>query len=236
MGREDGPARRAGTVLLWPVGVALASWRYLWRTTPLHRVDEPGSPEDAEPALPEAVVDDRLQRLRDGVGPVFRRRYSVRIEGSSTSPEWLITTIAEEPNRPAPIEMAVFRKTRGGQGSLRVGDEFVIRMPGPWDGPVRTVDRTATSFRLATLRGHLEAGQIEFRARAEDSALVFEIESWAKSGDRLSAWLYDRARVAKETQLHMWTHYCERVGKLAGGRIRGGVHVHTRRFDDTAAS
>jgi hypothetical protein len=236
MGGKDGLARRAGTVLLWPVGMALASWRYLWRTTPLHRVDEPGSAEDAEPPLSGAVVDDRLQRSQDGVGPLFRRRYSVRIEGSPTTPERLITAIAEDPNRPAPIEMAFFSKTRGGAGGLRVGDEFVVRMPGPWDGPVRAVDRTATSFRLATLRGHLEAGQIEFRARAEDSALVFEIESWAKSGDRLSAWLYDRARVAKETQLHMWTHYCERVGRLAGGRIRGGVRVHTRRFDDSAAS
>ncbi len=36
-------------------------------------------------------------------------------------------------------------------------------MPGPWDGPVLVVDQTPTSFRFATLKGHLEAGQIEFR-------------------------------------------------------------------------
>lgn len=233
--RREGPARRARMVLGWPVGIALTSWRYLWRTTPLHRTDEEGSPDDLEPALPDAVVDDRLQRMHDGVGPVFHRRYGVRIEGPTTTPEELIASIAEDPNRPGPIEMAVFRKTRGGEGPLRVGDEFVVRMPGPWDGPVRAVDRTATSFRLATLRGHLEAGQIEFRARAEDAALRFEIESWARSGDRLSAWLYDRARIAKETQLYMWTHYCRRVGRLSGGRVRGGVHIHTRRFDDRAA-
>ena len=48
---------------------------------------------------------------------------------------------------------------------MEVGDEYVVRMPGPWDGPVRVVEVTPTSFRLATLDGHLEAGQIEFRAR-----------------------------------------------------------------------
>jgi hypothetical protein len=62
--------------------------------------------------------------------------------------------------------------------------------------------------------------------------LRFEIESWARSGDRLSSFLYDRVRVAKEMQFHMWMHFCERVGKLAGGRVRGGVEVHTRRLDE----
>ena len=86
----------------------------------------------------------------------------------------------------------MFRKTRGGEGPLAVGDEFVVRMPGPWDGPVTVVDRTPTSFRFATLKGHLEAGQIEFRTSADGDAVRFEIESWARSGDRLSGLLYDR--------------------------------------------
>ena len=37
--------------------------------------------------------------------------------------------------------MAVFRKTRGTARALRLGDEFLVRMPGPWDGPVRVVRR-----------------------------------------------------------------------------------------------
>jgi hypothetical protein len=97
------------------------------------------------------------------------------------------------------------------------------------------VDRTPTSFRFATLRGHLEAGQIEFRARPEDEGIRFEIESWARSGDWLAGLLYDRVRLAKEMQLHMWTHFCERAAKLAGGRIRGGIHIDTRRVEVEAA-
>jgi uncharacterized protein DUF1990 len=96
---------------------------------------------------------------------------------------------------------------------------------------VRVVARSPTMFRFVTLRGHLEAGQIEFRVCRDGGALRFEIESWARSGDRLSSFLYDRVRVVKEMQFHMWMHFCERVGKLAGGRVRGGVEVHTRRLD-----
>ena len=67
-----------------------------------------------------------------------------------------------DPDAAAPGEFATFVKVRGGEGGMRVGDEFVVRMAGPWDGPVRVVDVTDASFRLVTLAGHLEAGQIEF--------------------------------------------------------------------------
>ena len=113
---------------------------------------------------------------------------------------------------------------------MAVGDEYVVRMPGPWDGPVRVVESAPDSFRLATLEGHLEAGQIEFRARHADENVVFEIESWARSADRLSDILYDRLRMSKEVQLHMWTSTLERIVKLSGGRMTGGIDIHTRKI------
>jgi hypothetical protein len=236
MGAEASLGRRAGTVLRWPVGMGLAFWRYLWRTMPLHRSDEEGSPDrDLPPPLPGGLASNRLQRPEDGSGPLFRRRYRVRIEGGRLGPEQLMGEILREPNRAAPVEVAVFRKVKGAEGPLRVGDEFVVRMPGPWDGPVVVVDRTPTSFRFATLQGHLEAGQIEFRTAADGDAVRFEIESWARSGDWLSGLLFDRVRLAKEMQLHMWTHFCERAAKLAKGRIRGGIHIDTRRVEVSGA-
>ena len=108
-------------------------------------------------------------------------------------------------------------------------------MPGPWDGPVRAIEVTPTSFRLATLTGHLEAGQIEFRAADDGGDLVFTIESWARSGDRLSKVLYQSVRMAKEVQLHMWTSFLERVAELAGGRAVGGIDIETRRVDEDGA-
>jgi hypothetical protein len=77
-----------------------------------------------------------------------------------------------------------------------------------------------------TLRHHLEAGQIEFRA-AGGEPLTFEIESWARSGDRVSKLLYQHARMAKEIQLHMWTSFLERVVELSGGVRDGRLEIET---------
>ena len=216
---------RLGTVLRWPLGIALVSWRYMWRTTPLHRSEQAGGIEDLPGQRDQEPADGR-QRLAEGVGPLLHRFYAVQIIDSPMSPAALIDTVAANLNRASP-EMAVFRKTRGTDESLRHGDEFIVRMPGPWDGPVRVVHRDATCFRLATLPGHLEAGQIEFRAASDGDALRFEIESWARAGDRLADLLYNRLRLAKEIQLNMWSHFCVRAAALAHGKPRGGITIRT---------
>jgi hypothetical protein len=219
---------RLRTVLRWPAGIAIVSWRYMWRTIPLHRSEETGTDAD----LPDLTYDrsgfaGRHQPLDAGVGPMLHRSYAVRIAGSSMAPSALIDLVSAKLNQASP-EMAVFRKTQGAPGALREGDEFIVRMPGPWDGPVRVVRRAENSFRLATLAGHLEAGEIEFRAEPDGDAVRFEIESWARAGDRLSALLYNKLRLAKEIQLNMWSHFCVRTAALAGGRPRGGITIRTR--------
>jgi Domain of unknown function (DUF1990) len=220
-------------VARWPLGIAVVSWRYMWRTTPLHRSEEAGSAADLPagwelPAGDDSGPDrDGQQVLAAGRGPLLHRTYAVRITGAELSPAALISLVGTSLNWASP-EMAVFRKTRGADSGLRAGDELVVRMPGPWDGPVRVASRDETSFRLVTLDGHLEAGQIEFRAVPDGDALRFEIESWARAGDRLADVLYNRLRLAKEIQLNMWTHFCLRAADLAGGRPQGGVTIRTR--------
>ena len=117
------------------------------------------------------------------------------------------------------------------EGALRVGDEFVVRMPGPWDGPIRVIEVTPTSFRFATLAGHLEAGQIEWRATDEDGLLRFEIESWARGGDRWSyLLLHDRLRMAKEDpQLYMWTRHAWAPSPASRRAPRRRDQIETRR-------
>ena len=221
---------RARTVLRWPLGIAVVSWRYLWRTTPLHRSEEQGDRTDLPAGWEDSGADGRRQPISEGVGPLLHRCYAVRIAGSAMDPKTLFDVVAANLNRASP-EMAEFRKTRGGDGPLRQGDEFVIRMPGPWDGPVRVERRDAESFLLSTLDGHLEAGLIEFRVSPDGDDLRFSIESWARAGDRLSHLLYNGLRLAKEVQLNMWTHFCVRTAFLAGGRLAGGVTIRTRKLD-----
>ncbi|HEV2070871.1 MAG TPA: DUF1990 family protein [Acidimicrobiales bacterium] len=226
--------RNLATTLAWPFGVSLTSWDYMWRTTPLHRRELPGTlADDAGPALPAGVSRHELQPADAGVGPLFHRRYRVRIREAQLDAEELLARITADPNIVAPKEFARFTKVHGDEGPMRVGDEYLVRMPGPWNGPVRVVARTSTSFRLATLQGHLEAGQIELRAEdAGGGELCCAIESWACSGDRLSLLLYKNLRMAKEVQLHMWTSVLERAARLAGGRLTGGIDVETHRVDE----
>jgi hypothetical protein len=204
----------------------------MWRTTPMRRSEEPGSREaDSPPAVPERVSREALQSPEDGAGPLFHRRYRAHIADPQVGPEELFSKLTSDLNQASPSEFARFDKVQGRADALEVGDELVVRMPGPWDGPVRVLRVTPRSFRLGTLRGHLEAGQIEFSV-ADEAGLVFTIESWARSGDRLANVLFERLRMAKEVQLHMWTSFLERVIDISGGRRAGRIEIRTRRVTD----
>jgi len=224
--------RRLATSLRWPVGVAATTWAYTWRTTPLHRREEPGGWEaDGPPPLPAPLDDDEVQHPEEGAGPLLHRRYHGRIRDGELSAAALMERLGEDPNRVAPGTMARFHKQKGDERRMAPGDEWLVQMPGPWDGPVRVVDVTPTSFRFATLEGHLEAGQIEWHAADEDGDLVFGVESWARSGDRLSHVMHNWLRMAKEVQLHMWTTVIEEAADLAGGRLVRGIDIETRRVE-----
>ncbi|HEY6731053.1 MAG TPA: DUF1990 family protein [Solirubrobacterales bacterium] len=213
----------------WPLGLILAAWRYLWSITPVHRWEMTGDwPADAPPQLPAGTDSAELQSSEDGVGPLMHRIYRVRIIRSTLTPEQLMARMSQNLDGVAPSEFATFQKVEGEKGDLKRGNSYVVRMAGPWDGPVRVIAADATSFRLATLPGHLEAGQIEFRARSDYRSLWFEIESWARSGDRLSDLLYSRLRISKEVQLHMWSSVLQQVVELAEGEMEGGIVITTR--------
>jgi len=237
MPQRPAASRRWLTAATWPIGLGLTSWDYMWRTTPMRRREARGSLPQGPPDLltyPPGVDDDEVQGCEAGAGPLFHRSYRTRIRDSRLSAEDLMERVQSDPNRASPTKFARFHRIHGARGSLGVGDEYVVRMPGPWDGPVRVIDVGRRSFRLATLAGHLEAGQIEFRARPDGELLVFEIESWARSSSRIVNLLYHRLRMAKEVQAHMWISFLERVVDLSGGRMTGGVEIETERIEPEA--
>jgi hypothetical protein len=214
------------------VGIGLTSWDYMWRSTPMHRREElvPVPDSHLPPPFPDGVDDNKVIGVATGHGPLFHRRYCTKIRDSQLGPEDLFARLASNLNRAAPTKFARFQRVLDDGDTLTLGDEFVVRMPGPWDGPVRVIDRGERSFRLATLDGHLEAGQIEFRAGRQE-LLTFEIESWARSATRLSNLLYHRLHMAKEIQLHMWLSFLEGVVSLSEGRMTGGIEIVTSRVE-----
>lgn len=202
--------------------------------TSLTRTETTGDRTDLPSPVPEEVRADDLQYVAEGVGALLHRRYQVVVDGADRGPEVLIAELSRDPNCVVP-DAAVFQRTVGAQGLMRLRDEWLIRMPAPWDGPVRVIGVSTTSFRLATLEGHLEAGQIEFRAAVRpDGALSFEIESWARPGDLLAHLLYNRLPLAKEIQLTVWARTCAAVAEFVGGTARSGVTVQTRVVDGPA--
>jgi hypothetical protein len=235
MPRRPPFSRRWLTAATWPVGVALTSWDYMWRTTVMYRreVVETRADDHLPYPYPPDVDATEVQSVDDGTGPLFHRRYNVRIRGSRLEAEGLMGAVKRDLNAAAPTKFARFQRVLGEGDALAAGDEYVVRMPGPWDGPVRVIDDTPRSFRLATLDSHLEAGQIEFRAEpGREGRLSFTIESWARSADWLSDFLYHRVGMSKEVQLHMWISFLEGVVKLSDGEIDGGIDIDTRRVDD----
>lgn len=223
---------RSGTLVArWLLGTALVSWRYLWQITPLHRSERLGRvPDDMPPPLPAELNDDRLQTADEGVGSFYHRRFRVDILDAVLEPGALMRRVAGEFQRFVPSEVIGVRIGEQVSGPLKAGDELVVEMPGPWDGPVRVVHSADTCLRLATLRGHLEAGQVEFHAARDGDVLTFEVQAWARPSTRLVRWLYSSVRLAKEAQLNMWVRCCRAAAREAGGHPRDGILIETRQL------
>jgi hypothetical protein len=215
------------TILRWLVGTVVVTWRYLWMTTPLHRDERRGwSDDDLPPEIPDVLMDDQLRLAASGVGPMFHRCFRVHIVDAHCAPSELLAAVLEDFHRFVPREVVGIRRDEDGQ--LCVGQELVVEMPGPWDGPVRVVQVDDGCLRLATLHGHLETGQVRFRSYDEGGVLVFEVEAWARCASRLVQLLYAHLRLAKEIQLNMWVRFCLSAATISGGRPRDGVHITTR--------
>src|SRR5512132_4373618 len=103
MPRRPPTMQRVSTAARWPLGIALTSWRYMWRTTPVHRWEMSGSrDDDSPPALPEGLDLGDIQLPSEGTGPLVHRLYRVRITGAELDPESLIARLSSDLDQVAP--------------------------------------------------------------------------------------------------------------------------------------
>jgi uncharacterized protein (UPF0548 family) len=176
--------------------------------------------------------DPTAQPIRDGSGPLFHRRYRADILNPQIDAVQLMDYVKFHLNDLTPVELAVFEKMKGDESKFEVGDEWYIHITGPWDGPVRTIDVQPNSFSFITLKGHVEAGQITFRAiphRENPNALRFEIMSWSRSKDFIVNLGYDKLQSIKTAQTAIWTTFCERAAERSGGTLIDKVNILTQR-------
>ena len=86
---------------------------------------------------------------------------------------------------------------------------IVVRMPGPWDGPVRVIAEDECSFRLATLAGHLASSLALYHRRTGQGPgrlVVGRVPATAQAG------VYRR---------HSLRHQVVETGYVLGGCQRG---------------
>ncbi len=209
--------------------------QHAWRSRDIER-SHADVPEFSE-AAPTPRPHTRLQHRDDGVGPEFMRSYSVTIEDPVLSSFDVMEQFRTDPNHFNSNLVAGFVVDDHPKRGLCVGDEFVVEIPGPWNGPVVVERSDDDQVLLATLHGHMEAGHIRFAVVAGPSdggiddttaptGFDFRITSWARGGDSVSTALHVGG-IGKELQAAMWTAMCDRAVAIAGGRRSGKIRVVT---------
>jgi hypothetical protein len=197
----------------WLVGAPLAIFRFLRRKVPIVEID----PADAAAPLTSGDRDTAQREHYDGVGPVVHRLFSATIRAPKLTADRLLAIIAADPNVIAPSEVLRFEKVRGEPGRLREADELLIRMAGPWNGPVKVTRRWDEGFRLTATRGHPQLGQVEIRMRDEDGGIAMEIQTRERAAG-ISFHALQRIGVIRRMQCYTWAEMLENAAQLGGGR------------------
>lgn len=214
-------ARRVG----WLVGAPLAIFRFARRKMP---VEELGTDGDGFRPLPADEPDPEHRGSEHGVGPTLHRLYEATVSEPQIDAERLVAIVAADPNVIAPSEVLRFERMSGERGRLREGDEVLIRMAGPWNGPVTVTARTPHCIRMAATGGHAQLGQFELRARDEPGGIVLEIQTRERAAGRTFR-LLQRIGLIRRMQSYTWAHMLEDGARLAGGRPPDRITVRSWR-------
>ncbi len=178
------------------------------------------------------LASHKRQKIEDGYGAAFHRVYSISIPATHEQAQVAMHELQMDLNKFSPQLMAKFEKVTGAADKMRIEDEFQIHITGPWNGPVRVAKVSETAFRFVTLKGHMEADEINFEIKKEsDSTIIFEIESLARSRDVLVDIVYDKLPIAKLAQTEMWTLFCTAFSERLSETKPNEVVIVTERQD-----
>ena len=144
-----------------------------------------------------------------GYGSLFYRSYSCEFS-SKGSPESIIQAIRKDVNIYLNPRLAWFKDS---PQILETGAEYMIRIQGPWNGPVLLSHTEKFKFVLLTRNKHMEAGIIQFSACLTKNKVRFEISSLARCQDFLSWVLYEPLGLNRYFQYCMWRDFLLRVAK-----------------------
>ena len=194
-------------------------------TSGMKQIDSEAAMRRYHELLDGLLTTRGLQLPSKGYGRLIHRRYSIEFECNQPHHD-VLAEISHDLNLFCNEAMASFEKLTGASDCMAVGDEYVIRISGPWNGPVRVIDKDETSFSLATRDDHLEAGFIEFKLTGQpEKGCRLTIQSWATAGGPLVWLTYSAFRVTKLAQTAMWTEFCTKVADRFGDGSKSNVHI-----------
>jgi NADH dehydrogenase len=149
----------------------------------------------------------------EGVGTLERKTFSTVIKGSSLEPESLMTLVREQFGDLLPVPAGV--EPVAPERALRPGAVLTLALPGRGHVAIRVVDVQPTQTVVATLRGHLLAGIVRFRAERVKAGLLFEVmtcDRAANPADRVGLTLG-----GARAQNVNWRTFVTNVAQRAGG-------------------
>ncbi len=169
--------------------------------------------------LPQAKArSEQLTSLRDGVGPVVRRKVWAEVRGSvHSAPEVIDTLLQHFPEYMPSLLSWVFRR-RPPQSRVREGEKLDIRLFLLRVGKVQVSDITPLSFTIRTLCQHPDAGLVKVSARPVSSThFELDIESVVRSSNGFDRAVY-RSGI-KWLQHSNWEIVLSRALEYAGGQV-----------------
>ena len=200
-------APRAGARTVgWAIGVPLAMFRFLARRIPIERV-----------ASPADWVADGL----------VHRRVWAECDRPQLPATRLLNIIAADPNVVLPTEVLQLHKTAGDPRALVCGDRYLIRMAGPWNGPVIVTARDDNRLRLTSCPGNPQQGHVDFLVQDEGGRLRVEIASRYRPASRAFRALARFLPLVERMEVHTGGHVLEMAAQLAGARPPQRIWLQT---------
>ena len=203
---------------------------YMWRTTAVHQWEMTGSmlrtprPCCRSKSTSTMCRAPTTERGRWCTGSTARGWF-----GGDLGPQELVKRIAANPDRIAPSEFATFQKL-GVDGPLALGNDYVVRCR-PWTGrcawspPGPTVPLRHAKRSSRGRADRVPRAQRPWRRWVHDRVLGAERRPVLRHSVHASA-----ARQGS-TKLTRGFRRSERVVKLAGARMTGGIVITTRRVE-----
>ncbi len=176
-------------------------------------------------SLPK-LGDSLPERLpSEGIGPMHRKAYRVRVRGARGGAEGLVALVRDAFAELAPsATVEVGAEPASPSKRLEPGDTITMALPLRGHVQVRVEEVSPKAITLATLEGHPLAGAVRFVAEPEaDGVTRFEVQTCYRSSTFADLLMMETLGGA--VQNFTWKSFAEAAAERSGGKAEGGVEI-----------